>query len=161
MDTLQLSNTQVHGLVAKILRDIATSGERFDYIAGVTRGGLVPANLISQYLNLPMITINWSLRDNARTDLNAIERMAELLLEEKRILLVDDICDEGDTLQAIWENMYMLVPSQVERQFPSAVLVHNLAGKRFVPDFSGMEINKTELPVWLEFPWENWWLPQS
>jgi hypothetical protein len=24
-------------------------------------------------------------------------------------------------------------------------------------DYAGMEINKAEDPVWVDFPWEDWW----
>jgi len=24
-------------------------------------------------------------------------------------------------------------------------------------DYAGMEINKAEMPVWIEFPYESWW----
>lgn len=158
MEVLKLTDARVRGLVAKLLRDFAANGERFDAIAGITRGGLVPANLISQYLELPLITVNWSLRDHARTDMPAVEHMADLLIQDKRILLVDDICDDGHTLKAVWDEVAQLAPDWVEGNFPSAVLVHNLGGDLFTPDFAGMEINKAELPMWLEFPWENWWI---
>jgi len=25
-------------------------------------------------------------------------------------------------------------------------------------DYTGMEINKAENDVWVDFPWEDWWL---
>ena len=48
------------------VREILKSmGEwRPDYIVGLTRGGLIPSVLISHCLNIPMHTLNVSLRDN-------------------------------------------------------------------------------------------------
>jgi hypothetical protein len=38
------------------------------------------------------------------------------------------------------------------------VLVDNLASKCDVKmDFAGMEVNKAEKDVWIDFPWEDWW----
>jgi hypothetical protein len=38
------------------------------------------------------------------------------------------------------------------------VLVDNLASKCNVKmDFVGMEVNKAENNVWIDFPWEDWW----
>jgi hypothetical protein len=39
-----------------------------------------------------------------------------------------------------------------------AVLVDNLASKcQHKMNFCGMEINKAEDDVWIDFPWEDWW----
>jgi hypothetical protein len=39
-----------------------------------------------------------------------------------------------------------------------AVLVDNLASQcKCNMDYSGMEINKAEKDVWVDFPWEDWW----
>jgi len=38
------------------------------------------------------------------------------------------------------------------------VLVDNLASKCNVKmDYVGMEVNKAEKDVWIDFPWEDWW----
>lgn len=155
---LVLDDERIRRFASSIVREITVKGDLPDYIAGVTRGGLVPANLLSQYFGVPLITINWSLRDNPAEDMAAIEHISDLLGQGKRVLLVDDICDEGDTLNAIWEHIYVNQPEAIERLFPSAVLVHNLGGKLFNPDYVGLEINKEVENVWVEFPWENWWL---
>jgi pyrimidine operon attenuation protein/uracil phosphoribosyltransferase len=39
-----------------------------------------------------------------------------------------------------------------------AVVVDNLASQCNIKmDFVGMEINKAENDVWVDFPWEDWW----
>jgi len=39
-----------------------------------------------------------------------------------------------------------------------AVVVDNLSSKASVKmDYSGMEVNKAESDVWIEFPYEEWW----
>jgi group I intron endonuclease len=39
-----------------------------------------------------------------------------------------------------------------------AVIVDNLSSKCSVKmDFVGMEVNKAENNVWIDFPWEDWW----
>jgi hypoxanthine phosphoribosyltransferase len=54
MNKLVIKQHELNGLVAKLCRDIVLSGWRPDYIVGLTRGGLVPAVMISHYLNVPM-----------------------------------------------------------------------------------------------------------
>jgi len=39
-----------------------------------------------------------------------------------------------------------------------AVVVDNTANAFRKPiNYTGMEINKLENPVWIDFPYENWW----
>ena len=56
--------SDVESQTQEILRQIALSDWRPDYVIGLTRGGLVPANLISQYLEVPMECLKVSLRDD-------------------------------------------------------------------------------------------------
>ena len=51
------------GLVQEICRQIANDRWRPDYIVGLTRGGLLPATMISHYLEIPMKSLQVSLRD--------------------------------------------------------------------------------------------------
>ena len=91
----------------------------------------------------------------------------ELLNEgrAKEILIVDDINDSGATINWIMEDW----PSGCLPDDPTwkevwnnnvrfAVLVDNLASKcNTKMDYVGMEINKAENDVWVDFPWEDWW----
>jgi hypoxanthine phosphoribosyltransferase len=131
MNKLIIDHPTFNGLVGKICRDIVISGWRPDYIVGITRGGLIPAVMISQYFNIPCKTLKVSLRDgndcesnlwmasdalgpNSRerfvedeNDLAGILDAAGDLLENgtyKEILLVDDINDTGATFNWIMED---------------------------------------------------------
>jgi xanthine phosphoribosyltransferase len=193
MNKLVLDQSKLNGLVAKLCRDIVISGWRPDYIVGLTRGGLIPAVMISHYLNVPMHALSVSLRDNDTApesnlwmaedalgpnsrerfienpaDVAGILEAASDLLENgtyKEILIVDDINDTGATFNWIMKDW----PSGCFPNDPSwsevwnnnvkfAVLVDNLASRCEVKmDYVGMEVNKAENDVWVDFPWEDWW----
>lgn len=194
MNKLIISDSKLKGLIAKICREISFSNWQPDYIVGLSRGGLIPAVMISHYLNIPMHSLNVSLRDSDvgpesnlwmaedalgphskerfvedETDVGAILEAASDLLEQggtyKNILIVDDINDTGATFNWIMKDW----PSSCFPDDPSwsevwnnnvkfAVLVDNLSSKCDVKmDFTGMEINKAENDVWVDFPWEDWW----
>ena len=131
MNKLIINQQELNGLVSKICRNILISNWRPDYIVGITRGGLIPAVMISQYLNVPMHTLGVSLRDgeggesnlwmasdalgpNSRerlvddaNDIGGILSAATDLLENgtyKEILLVDDINDTGATFNWIMQD---------------------------------------------------------
>ena len=177
MNKLKITQREVIGLVGKICRELATGNWRPDYIVGITRGGLIPAVMISQYFNIPLHTLNVSLRDGdigpesnlwmAEDALGPLskDRAVDSDTTFKNILVVDDINDQGTTLNWImqdwssgcfpddpaWEEVW-------NNNVKFAVLVDNLASKCVVKmDFAGMEVNKAEKDVWIDFPWEDWW----
>jgi len=166
MKRLTLDFNQYQKLVADICRQITNSNWRPDYVVGISRGGLLAATMISHYLEVPMKPLQVSLRDGeCVSDLGIAEDAFGLLSLRKNILIVDDINDTGATFNWIMEDW----PSGCFPDNPSwkevwnnnvkfAVTIDNLASKCNVKmDYTGMEINKAENDVWVEFPYEVWW----
>jgi hypoxanthine-guanine phosphoribosyltransferase len=75
----------------------------------------------------------------------------------KKILIVDDIKDHGDTINWIVKD-WNLPENCWGNNVRFAVMVDN-AGRRALhePDYVGVTINKTEKPEWVIFPYEDWW----
>ena len=152
--------SDVESQTQEILRQISLSDWRPDYVVGLTRGGLVPANLISQYLEIPMECLKVSLRDGGQTESNCW--MAEDAAVGKNILVVDDINDTGATLNWIekdwpegntmydWTNIW-------NNNVRFAVLINNAGSEYKRIDYSSLDINKIVEPSWIVFPWEDWW----
>ena len=133
---------QVEGMTQDILRQIRD--EKFDAVVGLTRGGLTPAVLVSQYLDIPMHTLKVSLRDHAEQEsLKVLDK-----LSGQRVLVIDDINDTGATINYIKEHWI--------GNLTYAVLINNEASDADV-DYSSININKMEDDVWIVFPWEDWW----
>ena len=113
-----------HSLVNQMYGD----GWRPAYIVGITRGGNIPATILSNMLDIPADSLQVSFRDNgmASNESNCI--MAEdafgygviedgsvnsgytgsVVEKRKNILLIDDINDTGRTFQWImqdWEDI--------------------------------------------------------
>lgn len=65
--------------------------EHFDFIVGVSRGGLIPAALIATKLNKPLVTAYIDPNDNIYFD-------RANWIENKKVLVVDDIIRSGRTL---------------------------------------------------------------
>lgn len=120
--------SQIEGACLDIARQINKDNWRPDYIVGISRGGLIPATLLSHYIGVPMKPLQVSLRDGGEcvsdcglaedalgypkqeihvedeTDVGAVLEAASSLLEMpdmpgyKNILVVDDINDSGATI---------------------------------------------------------------
>jgi len=160
----------------EILRQLQRDAWRPDYVVGLTRGGLVPATLISQYLEVPMECLKVSLRDSEHGPESNLW-MAEDAFGypvydtmcsgngRKRILIVDDINDSGATLNWIKQDWQSGCLPNDERwaevwgnNVRVAALVDNEASKSELKiSYSAIDLNKAEEDVWIVFPWEDWW----
>ena len=133
---------------------------RPDYIVGVTRGGLIPAVMMSHYTGIRMETIDVRLRDTFNSPEHALW-MAEDAGAGKRILILDDINDTGETFKWIvkdWEESnppadWLDIWGNTVR---FAAIIDNVPSK-FDVDYTSIEINKAEDPAWIVFPFEEWW----
>lgn len=184
MKKIYVSSDDVQRMTSDILRQIQVDGWRPDVIVGITRGGLTPAVLLSQYLDVPMYTLDVRLRDTSddysiESNLWLAEWAFGIIPEgsystsrweprfRKNILIVDDINDSGATINWIkqdWESSCFPVEEEIwngtvwggTTRF--AVLYDNLASDAILsPTYSSQEINKAEDPSWIVFPWEEWW----
>lgn len=167
MKKIYYSWNDIQNQTQEILRQITVDGWRPDYVVGLTRGGLVPANLISQYLGCRMETLKVSLRDGEQCESNCW--MAEDAFgyekEKINILVVDDINDSGATLNWIqqdWMSSCFATSPVWEgvwgHNVRVAVLVDNEASRCELPiSYSAIDINKAQEDSWIVFPWESWW----
>ncbi len=151
-----------------------------DYVVGITRGGNVPATIISNMLDVRCESLKVSLRD----DISGPESnlwMAEdafgyVPLDEqatinsrwdpsyrKKILIIDDINDSGATFDWITQDWQGGCLPKEETVWKSvwqdnvrfAVLTENLASNFDNVRYSAHEINKAEQDLWLVYPWET------
>lgn len=180
MKQIYLSWHDVEKHVQNILRQIQHDQWYPDYVIGLVRGGTLPANLISQYLDVPMYTLKVALRDGEDCEsnnwmaedafgYNGKEIRADFPFDHaphrKKILIVDDINDSGATLNWIrrdWQTTccedspdWAAIWGENVR---IAVLIDNESSAVELPiSYSAHTVNKLEEPQWIVFPWEEWW----
>lgn len=166
-----------------ICRQITLDGWRPDYVVGITRGGLTPAVLVSQYFKIPMYALKVSLRDSqgdSESNLWMAEEAFGLMNQEdqgeqvvwsspeqrRQILIVDDINDSGATFQWIQDDWQAsccgTVAPQVWQEIWGnsvrfAALVNNEGSRFRNVNYTAMIVNKNDEPQWIQFPWEDWW----
>ena len=148
-----ISQEQINRYCLNIVSMMWADDFKPDIVVGITRGGLLPAIMISHYLGIKMHTFDVRLRD-AKIKENAKYLKSEMV-KGKKILIIDDINDTGETFKWIrddWDINYDSEKSNVK----FAALVDNIPSE-FVVEYNGIEINKEENPEWIVFPYEEWW----
>jgi hypoxanthine phosphoribosyltransferase len=116
--------------------------------------------MMSHYTGVKMHTLDVRLRDADHSPEHAVW-MAEEAGAGKRILILDDINDTGETFKWIvkdWEESnppadWVDVWGNTVR---FATIIDNVPSK-FDVDYTSIEINKAEDPAWIVFPFEEWW----
>ena len=161
----------IHEMVNTISFEMYKDNWRPDYIVGLTRGGLIPAVVMSNALDIPMHTLKVSLRDHADTESNcwmaedafgyisssAVPRPKGEPTSDpslrKNILILDDINDTGATLDWIiedWQGSCLPSDPAWETVWGNnvrfAVLIDNLGSKfsRKV-DYCAKTVNKSDI----------------
>jgi hypoxanthine phosphoribosyltransferase len=104
MEEYESSYNEINFYARMIARRVEDT-ESITHVVGLARGGLVPATVISYALDKPLLTYGISSYEGSKkTDSFHISQSLNLNeLKEKNnnihILVVDDICDTGDTIK--------------------------------------------------------------
>lgn len=126
-----------------LLNQIEISGKKYDRVVAVMRGGLIPGVCVSHALNLPLESLQWSTRDFPDADIFNLT-----MRSDDRILLVDDICDSGKTLQTILDTF-------PKTFIHTAVLIHN-TDLDFTPTYFSHKLSRKLTPNYIDFWWEEY-----
>ena len=139
--------------VNQLCRDIVLDNFKPDVIVGLSRGGLTPGVMMSHWLKKPFKPVKSALRDVPEWE-DYLPRKTD-----KRVLILDDICDSGETFERISkhikgprENM----PLQLQCDVRFASLWWNNEVD-FKPHYYVREEAKDTNKLWIIFPWESWW----
>jgi hypoxanthine phosphoribosyltransferase len=142
----------VEKMCTQLVTQLYDSEWKPDYIVGVTRGGNVPATILSNMTGIRCEAVKVALRDGeSGKSGDSIDWMAQDALDGKKILVVDDINDTGATFQWIADDWKLNGDDNVR----FAVLTENLSSDFDRVQYSCDEVNKAEEDVWLVYPWEN------
>lgn len=131
--------------VSNLISDIELSNLMFDTIVGVAKSGVIPAYTIGQMLNIPIETIHYSSKNGQGSGQHSNVIPDHLLDTTKKILIVDDLTDSGNTIKELREK----IPHA-----KVAVLIHKDTCQ-VEPDFFGGIIPKEECSMWIYFPWDH------
>jgi hypoxanthine phosphoribosyltransferase len=144
-----LSWARLERLSEELAGKVEKSGFNPECLVGIAVGGLVPLALLSRRLNVrevATITARSYSKTTQERETLIVSNTPEMDLRGKRVLLVDEIVDTGETLKAVVE---ILKNKYEVTELKTATLVVNKAHCLVFPDFSVLEVDR-----WVTFPWE-------
>lgn len=118
-----------------------------DWIVGVSRGGLVPARLLSDHLdisNVSIVRIEFYKSIGETRDFPNVTQPLQVDVKGKKVLIVDDVADTGRSLAVAKEHVKRAGAAEVK------IAVLHYKPKSIVrPDFYIETTN-----AWVVYPWE-------
>ncbi|HEY8691603.1 MAG TPA: phosphoribosyltransferase family protein [Chloroflexota bacterium] len=148
MDKVHLTWDDVQECVSRIIRQLDRD---YDCMLVVTRGGLVPACLISEQIGLRNILVAavmfYTGMDERLEAPIFLQFPADQLLAGKKILVIDDVWDSGRTITA--------VKARVEESQgrPTIAVLHFKPSRSQFPN-ARPDVFGKESGDWLVYPWD-------
>jgi hypoxanthine phosphoribosyltransferase len=135
-------------LARRMVRLIRRTGFVPELIVAISRGGMIPARVLSDHLNLFDLDCLKVEHYHAmyKQKIARVRYPMRAEVEGRRVLLVDDVSDTGDSFQVALA--HLLEQGQPAR-LKTAVLHHKQLSK-FVPDFFAEEVIDWR---WIIYPW--------
>ncbi|MCX6778267.1 MAG: phosphoribosyltransferase [Candidatus Micrarchaeota archaeon] len=148
MEFIFPSWNKIDEMCKKLAREIRSSGFEPDFIVGVSRGGWVPARLLSDYLENPRLAnIGIVFYKSAGKTMGKpkLTQRLDCSPKGKKVLIVDDVSDTGGSL--------MLVRKMIKERGAKDVRIATLHYKphsKLKPEYF---IVRTS--AWVVYPWER------
>lgn len=139
---------QIYRLLLKLAEAVRKSGFEPDLIVGVSRGGWIPARIMSDLLETPKlanVTAEFYVGVAETKREPTITQPVSLPVKGAKVLVVDDVADTGESLK--------VVNSHLKNQGASEIKIATIYYKPWsviVP-----HCYEKETRCWIVFPWEQ------
>jgi uncharacterized protein len=139
---------QIYRMLLRQATRIRQRGFKPDVIVGVSRGGWLPARVLSDLLenpNLASVKVECYVGIGEAQNKPKLTQGVSTNVIGKRVLIVDEVADSGGSLQLVKEH----VQGQGATQVQTATLYYK-PQSTFNPDYYEKETDR-----WIIFPWET------
>lgn len=148
MNKQYLTWTQIEELSIRLAEQLT---QPYDVMLVITRGGMVPACIISERLNVRNILVAAVLfytRDEHTLEHPVfLQFPGDPLLAGKKVLVVDDVWDSGRTIMAVRERVVNA------GGMPTTAVLHFKPGKsRYQDNRPDFFVGETD--AWIVYPWD-------
>ena len=140
--------SEVQRLCRQLARLVRESDYRPAVVVAIGRGGLVPARLVCDYLDimaLATIRIEHYLAGSSKQAHAVIRYPLCIGIEGLDVLLIDDVNDGGETLETALQHLQSFSPRRIK-----TAVMHQKATTHVAADYYAKKIIKWR---WLIYPW--------
>lgn len=141
-DKIYITWNEFHQDVKNLCLKIKNSGQKFNKIVAVSRGGFIPAGIVAYELNIRnSAVINISTYfDDKHLELNEISNIQSIGKVDEKTLIIDDISDTGQTFKLM------------RQTFPKGTFATVYTKEK---GLNQVDIFERQVPEkWLVFPWD-------
>ena len=143
-----ISWRKTYELVRHVAAQIRAAHFQPDLIVAIARGGYVPARLLCDLLNIYELTSIRIVHYRAGSNKQARAELVSPLtvdIHDRKVLLVDDVSDSGDTLQVAAAHLNDSGPAELK-----IAVLHHKTVSPLTPDFYGQQVRTWR---WIIYPW--------
>lgn len=139
---------EVYEMAYKVSRKISDSPFNFDVIVGIARGGFPPGRLLCDFLNIKTLTaiqIRHYTGGGQQKEEVEISDPININLKGKKVLIVDDVNDSGETLKVAVDHI-----KKNEVDHVKTAVLHEKESTSLNADFAGGYLSEWK---WLIYQW--------
>ena len=148
MNKQHLTWTQIEDLAIRLADRLPNI---YDAMLVITRGGMVPACIISERLNLRNILVAavmfYTAQERTLDKPIFLQFPGDPLLNKRRVLIVDDVWDSGRTIMAVRERV------RQAGGYPETAVLHYKPRRTAYSD-SRPDFYVDETDAWIVYPWD-------
>ncbi len=139
---------EVQRLCRRLAGLVMASGYHPDIVIAIGRGGYIPARLLCDYLDIMALTtikVEHYLSGASRQEQAVVRYPLKADIRDLRVLLVDDVNDTGDTLDAAIQHLNTFHPAEIR-----TAVMHHKVTTRYTVEYYARKVIKWR---WLIYPW--------
>lgn len=139
---------KIYDMLLSQAKKIRQSGFKPDVIVGITRGGWIPARVLSDLLETPdlaTVRVEFYLGVAETKNEPVLTQGVSAVVTGKKALIVDDVADTGKSLKLAREHVLQQGATEVR-----IATVYRKPWSVIKPDYY-----ETETSCWVVFPWET------
>lgn len=136
----------IYEILIELAEKIKRSSFNPDVIVGISRGGWIPARILSDLLdnhNLANIRVEFYSDIYKRMKKPVITQSISIPVKDKRVLIVDDIIDTGESIHLVYKELSR------EAEEVKVVTLYYKPWSHFKPNYYSRNTD-----AWIIFPWE-------
>ena len=138
---------KIYSMLLNLAKKIREDKFHPELIVGISRGGWIPARVMSDLLgnsNLTDVKVEFYIGIGETRNKPIMDKSISISVNDKYLLIIDDVADTGESLKLVKEHVNLKGAIEVK-----TATIYCKPHSKLIPDYY---IKKTK--KWIIFPWE-------